>query len=247
MPESAYDTASGNFGVAQMQYAADLSAAGGYDSQNATNIASIKDNILAQKMNAFQQVATDLGRTNDLVNNLKLYKTRTEDATLLAQAMNGTQALDQLTNDKNVTQRQFEINEWYNYKKQETAGTLMGVAIALGLLLLSLIGMKLAIVSPSAHYTTSVILIGFILVWVYWRVSYSGVGRDPVLWHRRRFDTPRANSVIPTTCIGGELEIKENKCLTAVEGKLQGYLDNLSKGMQEFQETGGRNVPALCS
>ena len=23
--------------------------------------------------------------------------------------------------------------------------------------------------------------------------------------------------------------------------------DNLSKGMQEFQETGGRNVPALCS
>ena len=242
----AYDNATTDFGVAQMQYATDLSAAGGYDSQNATNIASIKDNILAQKMNAFQQVATDLGRTNDLVSNLKLYKTRTEDATVLAQAMNSTQALDQLTNDKNVTQRQFEINEWYNYKKQETAGTLMGVAIALGLLLLSLIGMKLAFLSPAAYGIVSVILIGFILVWVYWRVSYSGVGRDPMLWHRRRFETPKADSVLPSTCIGGTIDIKENKCLTAVENKLQGYLDNMSKSMQEFQTTGGTSTPALC-
>jgi len=241
-----YDDTNAYFGVSQMKYAMDLSAEGGYDSQNATNIAAMKDNILAQKMNAFQQVATDLSRTNDLVDNLKLYKTRTEDATLLAQAMNGTRALDQLIDDKNVTQRQFETNEWYNYKKQETAGTLMGVAIALGLLLLSLIGMKLAIVTPAAHYMTSVILIGFIIVWVYWRISYSGVGRDPVLWHRRRFDPPKP-SVPPPTCIGGTIVIPESKCLTAVENKLQGYLDNMSKSMQEFQETGGKSAPALCS
>jgi hypothetical protein len=243
----AYDNATTDFGIAQMQYAAELAASGGYNTQNDANIQKIRDNILAQKMNAYQQVETDLARTNDLVDNLKLYKTRTQDATVLAQAMNGTKALDQINNDKNVTQRQFEINEWYNYKKQETAGTLMGVAIALGLLLLSLIGMKLAFLSPSAHYITSVILIGFILVWVYWRVSYSGVGRDPVLWHRRRFETPKADAVLPSTCIGGTIDIKENQCLTAVENKLQGYLDNMSKSMQEFQTTGGTSTPALCS
>lgn len=243
----AYDNATTDFGVAQMQYAADLAASGGYNTQNATNLQKIKDNILAQKMNAYQQVETDLARTNDLVGNLKLYKTRTQDATILAQALNGTKALDKITNDKNVTQRQFEINEWYNYKKQETAGTLMGVAIALGLLLLSLIGMKLAFLSPAAYGIVSVILIGFILVWVYWRVSYSGVGRDPVLWHRRRFDTPKADAVAPATCIGGTITVPESQCLTAVENKLQGYLDNMSKSMQEFQTTGGTSVPALCS
>jgi hypothetical protein len=244
-----YDNATGAFDAARFAYGAALRTNGDdYNQQNANNVAEVKNTILTQKQNAFEQVATDMARTNDMTANLKLYQNRTADATHLASeiAKNNAMIRDQIHRDKDVTKRQFEINEWYSYKKQETAGMLMGVAIALGLLLLSLIGMKLGFLTSTAFSAISTILIVFIFGWVYWRASYNGIERDPMLWHRRRF-TPPKPAPEATTCVGSLPTFNVDLgCATELEHKFQDLLQSTTTELTQFQEGGGA-PKGLCS
>lgn len=250
---SAYDAATSGFDAARFAYARALrSNSADYISTNLDNIEKVKRDVLARKNNAFEQVATDMARTNDMAANLKLYQTRTTDANLLAKelARTGATVKDQIRRDKEVTQRQFEINEWYVYKKQETAGMLMGVAIALGLILVSLIATKLGFLTPAAYNVAFYVLVAFIGIWVYWRISYNGVDRDPMLWHRRRFTPPKTAPATPKCDANGNLVVPTLDlnlgCASELEHKFQDLLNSTTSELTQFQEGGGA-PKGLCS
>jgi hypothetical protein len=250
---SQYDQATSAFDAARFAYSSALRANGSdYITTNLANIDKVKKDVLAAKNNAFEQVSTDMARTNDMTSNLKLYQTRTADATRLANelATNNARIKAQIRQDKEVTQRQFEINEWYTYKKQETAGTLMGVAIALGLILLSLIASKLGFLAPGAFQVVSFVLVAFIGIWVYWRISYNGVDRDPMLWHRRRFTPPKEAPATPKCDSNGNLVLPtidlKVPCADKLEQKLQDLLNSTTNEITQFQE-GAPSKAALCS
>ena len=191
-PINAYQDAVAAIDAARIQLSSGMrNDPDAYNRINAANATAVKRELMNEKMNAFLQVESNMARTQDMGANLKLYQLRTSDTDYLAtQLENSNKSIDgQLDDDSAVTRRQFEINEWYSYKKQETAGMLMGVAIGLGLLLIATVGMKTGFLSSGAFQGLALFLIVCIGIWIWWRVSYNGHGRDPILWHRRRFGT----------------------------------------------------------
>ena len=249
----AYDAARTAVDVARLQYSQDLRSNGqDYSNLNSTNAQNIVNQILNQKQNAFTQVSADMARTNDMTTNIKLYQTRTADTDMLASqiANQNSMAKSQVADDLAATQRQFEINEWYAYKKQETTGMLMGVAIGLGILLILVASMKMGLIAPAMFNIGAAITVICIVIWVYWRISYNGHGRDPMLWHRRRFDAPKT---APATTICNPLantlaaEFGEGAaCLSVLEGKFQDLLNTTTQDIMNYQETPAASK-GLCS
>jgi hypothetical protein len=244
-----YDNANAAFDAARFKYASDLSTSGTSQAVNLQNQAKILNDVLSQKQNAFEQVSTDMQRTLDMATNLKLYQTRTSDLNVLVSDIldKNKTIKSQLEDDKNVTKRQFEINEWYYYRKQEAAGTLMGVAIALGLILVAMALFKMGILSSSLFNFIAIVLGLFIGIWVYWRYDYNGYGRDPMLWHRRRFAPPKKDPPASLDCPPKMPTIDMDLgCVSELQSKFQNLLTATTNEIVQFQE-GGAPPRGLCS
>lgn len=249
----AYDAANMAIDTARFQYSQDLRANGqDYNTMNSRNSQAILNNVLTQKQNAFAQVSADMARTNDMTTNIKLYQTRTADTdTLATQIANQNSAVqNQVTTDLAVTQRQFEINEWYNYKKQETVGMLMGVSIGLGILLVLIVFMKMGFIPPAMFNVGAVVVVVSIGIWVYWRITYNGHGRDPMLWHRRRFDAP-STPLPASVCnplantLAADLSMGAS-CISELEGKFDSLVNATTQDIMNYQEN-PKPEKGLCS
>ena len=235
--------------LARTQFSKDLRTnPSEYSNYVGANAQEIQDKLMGAKSSAFDKAKTDLGRYMDLQHNVQLYEIRNSDVERLTAAMaNNNQAIQSaVSRDKDVTRRQFEINEWYNYKKEQTAATLMGSVVMmtgiLGLVIANKMGM-LSIATVGGLTSVLVVLFG---LWAYYRPS---ANQDPRLWHRRIFTTSTEPPVSPTC---GPLNIdvtKQANCLTNMESKLSTLATELNAGLAAYQ-TGELSVspPAsLCS
>jgi hypothetical protein len=85
-------------------------------------VTDISEEVAARKRAAFQKAQTDLGRYMDMEHNANFYKIRSGDVDRLTKVMeeNNNKFAQSRAFDKDITKRQFEINEWYNYNKLET-------------------------------------------------------------------------------------------------------------------------------
>ena len=110
------------------------------------NANALRDQKMAEKENSFLQARTDLARAMDQTHNVKLYQTRTADTDNLAAQLerNNQSVQGQLEDDKAMTKRQFEINQWYNYRKESTIGLLQNSAIWLGVIAIGYVGLRMA-------------------------------------------------------------------------------------------------------
>jgi len=236
--------------LARKQFSDDLKKnPSDYSNYTASNAQAIQDQITGAKSSAFDKAKTDLGRYMDLQHNVQLYEIRNSDVDRLTTALaNNNQGIQSaVARDKDVTRRQFEINEWYNYKKTQTASNLASSLLALafigGFTILYKMGIIPVTVAGGLSAATA-ILTG---LWVYY---VDNANRDPRLWHRRIFTTstePPVSTVCP-----GQLSFditKEKDCLTNVEGKLSDLTTQLNAQLAAYQ-TGDLSLPppkSICS
>lgn len=239
--------------LAKLAYSARANADPSASQFTASNATALKNQLAADKVNSFVQVETDLARVQDQTANVKLYQTRTKDLdTVMAQVeKNNNTVQGQLVDDKAVTKRQFEINEWYNYRKQATANALSNLLIVLCLLAVSVFCWKMGFLPSGAFYGLAALLVLYGGASTWQRFSYiNQPGQDAILWHRRRFGPatapPPKQKCDPVT---GELipsTVAVNPCLDAAAQKLARLIETNNKDLRDYLE--GTTTPTvLCS
>ena len=220
---------------------------------NSSNAAALQASLAAAKVNSYVQVETDLARVQDQTANVKLYQTRTNDLDgIMSQIKKNNDAVQgQLTDDKAVTKRQFEINEWYNYKKQATANALSNLALVLSGLAIVVFCWKTGFLPSGAFYGIAALLVLYGVISSWQRFYYMDQpGQDALLWHRRRFGPatappakqkcdPLTGELIPSTAT-------VNPCLDAAAHKLARLIETNNKDLQDYLQ--GTTTPTtLCS
>jgi hypothetical protein len=247
---SAYSNLDLAVDLARTEYSKDLRKnPSDYSNYVFQNAQAIQDQITAAKTSAFDKAQTDLGRYMDLQHNVQLYEIRNSDVDRLTTALanNNESIQSAVKRDKDVTRRQFEINEWYNYKKEQTAATLMGGVVMMVIILGLVVGYKMGVLpAPIAGSLAGVTVVLFSL-WAYYRPN---TNQDPRLWHRRIFTTS-TEPPVSTECPGKiNVDItKQKDCLSVVEGKLSDLTAKLDADLAAYQ-TGDLSVTppkSICS
>jgi len=243
MATNAYTGLDSAVDLARTQFSQDLrSNMTAYTNYVTQNAQAIQDQIAASKNSSFDKARTDLGRYMDLQHNVQLYEIRNSDVKRMADSLaaNNNAIKSAVSRDKDVTRRQFEINEFYNYKKEQTAATLMGGVVMLTVILGLVIANKMEVLSAVVAGTLAGLIIVLFGLWAYYRPS---ANQDPRLWHRRVF-TEDAKVAAPPAC-PGRLNFaitKQSDCLTNVEGKLSDLATKLDAQLTAYQ-TGDLSVP----
>jgi hypothetical protein len=158
-----------------------------------------------------------------------------------------------LERDKDISRRQFEINDWFNYNKLETLFFLQVFFIASLALAIVIFYQKNGSLTTSTASLLTTLIIGVVVLLGVYRWYYTGYTRDGRLWHRRRFPKVNESSKPGPRCKNGEINIDlETNCGNALEGAgsasakyLEGKLDSITSEMNAFQDDGIKPAPYI--
>jgi uncharacterized membrane protein len=211
-------------------------------------IGVLTDDIYTRKRNAFQKAHIDLARYMDMDHAANYFKTRSADVDRLTDSLmsNNNRFKNDIKHDKDITKRQFEINEWANYQKLEILFFLQVFFMsALTMAIVIYLSKNGMITNAMAGLLTGILLMIVLALGVY-RYYYTRRTRDPRLWHRRYFGTATAPKR-PTQCSpDGTLDVDLNaivpevvtQCADDAAKRFGAWQDNMEKEIAAFQETG---------
>jgi hypothetical protein len=213
-----------------------------------TRIDELSTEIFNRKRTAFQKAHIDLGRYMDMDHNANYYKARSGDVDRLTGVLadNNARVAQSLERDRDLSRRQFEINEWYNYNKLETLFFLQVFFMAsLGMAIVIFLQKSAAITNALAALLTVLILVVVGGVGLY-RYRYTKRTRDPRLWHRRYFEGAGPVKPVAKCDNNGNLDIDINKlipkdvtqCADDAAGRFNKWQDSVEKEMLAYQTTG---------
>jgi hypothetical protein len=213
-----------------------------------TRIDTLSNEIFDRKRNAFQKAHIDLARYMDMDHNANFYKVRSADVDRLTSSItaNNERVAQTLARDKDISRRQFEINEWYNYNKLETLFFLQVFFIAaLAMAIVVFLQKNMTITNSLAGLLTLLIVVGVAGLGLY-RYFYTTRTRDPRLWHRRYFNTAKPPKA-PVQCDNnGNIDVDINtlipkevtQCADEVTGRFSKWQESLQKEIAAYQTTG---------
>jgi hypothetical protein len=211
-------------------------------------IGVLTDDIYTRKRNAFQKAHIDLARYMDMDHGANYFKTRSADVDRLTDSVisNNDRMKSEIAFDKDITKRQFEINEWYNYQKLE-------VLFFLQLFFMSALTMTVVIyLNKNAMITNAMaglltgLLVAIVAAVGLYRYYYTYRVRDPRLWHRRYFGSA-APPKAPAKCNpDGTLDVNLNtivpesvtQCADDAAKRFSTWQSNLENEITAFRETG---------
>lgn len=219
-----------------------------YASYVNTRINTLTDEIYNQKRVAFQKAHIDLSRYMDMDHNANLYKIRSADVDRLTSSIteNNERIAQTLARDKDLTRRQFEINEWFNYNKLETLFFLQLFFIAvLSMAIVVFLQKNATITNALAGLLTLIILVVVLGVGIY-RYFYTTRTRDPRLWHRRYFNTAKPPRAAVQCDRGGNIDVDVNalipkevtQCVDDAAQRFNSWQDALKQEIVAYQTTG---------
>lgn len=174
----------------------------GYSQYQQQRIGEIVSDITSRKESAFQKAQIDLGRYMDMHHNVNFYKTRSSDVDTITGAMvqNNNNLSESILRDKDISRRQFEINEWYNYNKLETLFYLQLVFMsAMAASIVMYLAKTGTISGGFAAITYGILGLTVVLVGAY-KYFYTSGTRDVKLWHRRYFGSTSPPEKPDTQC-----------------------------------------------
>jgi len=213
-----------------------------------TRVDQMTDEIFNRKRVAFQKAQIDLGRYMDMDHNANFYKSRSADVDRLTDQIgaNNKRIETELIHDKDLSKRQFEINEWSNYNKLETLFFLQVFFLASLCMAIIIYLQKTALLTGSmAALLTGLLLLIVAIVGIY-RYYYTNRTRDTRLWHRRSFGSAKPPPA-PAKCNpDGSLEFDLNsiipkdvtQCLDGAASKFESWQSSLESEMSSFQNSG---------
>ena len=228
--------------LATNQYASDLKKNQGDHLQFVnTQINKMVDESYNRKRATFQKAQIDMGRYMDMEHNSNFYKARSGDVDRLTDAIgaNNHRIQQELERDKDISRRQFEINDWFNYNKLETLFFLQLFFMAALATAVILFLQKNGTLTAQMGSLLMSILIAIVVVTGLYRWYYTKQWRDGRLWHRRRFPQEAAAPPAPSCGNGGNYTVTlGNQCTAEVANGIGTKINGLMDEMSAFQENG---------
>ena len=237
-----------------------------YNSYVNDRINSISNEIFNRKRTAFQKAHIDLARYMDMDHSANFYKSRSSDVDRLTSEIsaNNQRIVQELERDKDLSKRQFEINEWYNNNKLETLFFLQLFFISILLMVVVIYYQKSGSLSGQMAGLLTAVLGAIVVITGVYRWYYTKNTRDPRLWSRRSFG--KVDAVQENTCgADNEFVIDINKyvpkaitqCADQVvmdtDAKLRRWQDDLQTEIFNYQTGDGQTksvlstlAPAIC-
>lgn len=153
----------------------------------AQNQQAIKDAITSSKNNMFRKVYGDMGRAASTEHSFLYYKLRDNDVNTLQSRIGDTvfAQANAVVQDKDLAQRQYEINQWEAENKRETLFVYQWIFLSLLIVILMTYLATNNIISPgfaSGITTILLLIIGLIL---FYRWSYTAFYRNKRYWNKR--------------------------------------------------------------
>jgi hypothetical protein len=217
------------------------------DAEIATRINTLTTDLYNRKNAAFYKARNELGRYMDMDHNAAFYKSRSGDVSRLTDDIkdNNDAIKNAIIMDKDITRRQFEINEWYNFNKLETLFFLQLFFIAALLCAIIIFMQKNNTVTNSmAALLMGLLVFGVAAVGIY-RYYYTQRTRDHRLWHRRYFGTAAAPEPA-AKCVDGVVTLDVNdvipesvtQCVGNIATRFDDWQEKLQNEMNAYQTYG---------
>jgi hypothetical protein len=136
----------------------------------------------------------------DMDHNANFYKSRSSDVDRLTSEIsaNNQRIVQELERDKDLSKRQFEINEWYNSNKLETLFFLQLFFISILLMVVIIYYQKSGALSGQMAGLLTGVLGAIVVITGVYRWYYTKNTRDPRLWSRKSFGN--VDAVHENTC-----------------------------------------------
>ena len=231
--------------LAQSQFATNLKKnPSDYAQLASSHVDTMVNESYNRKRTTFQKAHIDLARYMDMEHNSDFYKARSGDVDRLTDAIgaNNNRIQQELARDKDISRRQFEINDWYNYNKLETLFFLQLFFMASLVMAIVIFLQKNGTLTTQLASLITLIVVGGLIITGVYRWKYTNTWRDGRLWHRRVF--PKEEAPPEASTCGKDTEVTVvlgNKCTADLTDKVSGMMDE----MAAFQEGGVRPQPFL--
>lgn len=158
----------------------------------AANIDTIKTQVSAVKATNFTNANQQLVTADNGITSAAYYLLRTQDLQQLATDVNNvtTKQATEISINKELANRQYEINEWSNSNKMDTLYFLQVLFISLTLSGVLLFLMKNGLLPSYLFGLFSFLIVVFAIIVLLWRWRFTAVKRDGTYWNKQRWGQP---------------------------------------------------------
>lgn len=158
----------------------------------AANINTVKEQVSAVKATNFTNANQQLVTADNGITSAAYYLLRTQDLQQLATDVNDvtTKQATEISINKELANRQYEINEWSNSNKMDTLYFLQVLFISLTLSGVLLFLMKNGLLPSYLFGLFSFLIVIFAIIVLLWRWRFTAVKRDGTYWNKQRWGQP---------------------------------------------------------
>ena len=148
--------------------------------------------VTASKATNYTNASNMLLGADNSVTSAAYYLLRTQDLTNLASDVNEvtTKQVTENTINKQLADRQYEINEWSNSNKLDTLFFLQILFISLTLTAVFLFLMQNGLLPYYLFGLFSFLTVAFAVIVLIYRARFTAVKRDGRYWNKQRWDQP---------------------------------------------------------
>ena len=156
------------------------------------NITTAVNKVTDSKATNYTNASKMLLGADNSVTSAAYYLLRTEDLTNLATDLNdvATKQVTENTINKQLADRQYEINEWSNSNKLDTLFFLQILFISLTLTAVFLFLMQNGLLPYYLFGLFSFLTVAFAVIVLIYRARFTAVKRDGRYWNKQRWDQP---------------------------------------------------------
>ena len=149
----------------------------------------IYQDVVKQKESTFQKVYGDLKRASDSQDAVIMLDKRSRELADIQRQIyeNQAKSAGAITEDKNLAERKYEMNQWSVSNKNDTLFVFSSLFILLSSLILLTLMWRRTIVSSALFGSLSGLFILIFIFMVIYRANFTNIWRNNRYWNRRNF------------------------------------------------------------
>ena len=191
---------------------------------------NVYKNVIKQKDNTFQKVYGDLNKATKVQETILMWDKRNKELADIQQQVYNNQknSANAVTQDKQMSGRKTEMNEWSVNNKKDTLFVFSSLFIMLSGLLLITVLWRMGLISSYLWVALAAPLIIIFILIILNRSQYTDTLRNKQYWNKKSFEGKYGK--IPLPICPGAMEGLE-KSLQSAQASFQGGMQSVAKTM----------------
>ena len=201
----------------------------------------IYEDVVKQKDSTFQKVYGDLNRASKAQEAILMLDKRNQELSEIQQQIFNNQKgqAGAVTDDKNLSERKYEMNQWSVGNKNDTLFVFSSLFILLSSLTLLTVLWRMNLLGGGAVGGLASILIIIFVIIVIYRSNFTNIFRDNRYWNRATFKGKYGKIPIPL-CPGALSGIESG--ISSLESDIQSGLSSAGQAIASGAQTVAQDV-----